>query len=267
MSVTSRIDLPGVRNLRDIGGLSTTDGRSVASRRVYRAEALVSSNANESNALWVETESKAYASLGLTTVIDLRADEESTRAPSAWNRATNARYIQIPLPEGAPGSSTDLLQPILSGRSPAFSAEDLGTYYVMLLQRRAKQFGTVIETIAGSEGKPLLIHCSAGKDRTALAIALVLGVLGVSREGTIRDYEQTGVNRPNRIEHYRAAFAKQNVRVEDVRAVFETPRVAMESALKHIDSEYGSAEDYLLRAAGTSQATLDAIRGTLLVER
>src|SRR5699024_1309623 len=232
-----------------------------------RAEALVSSNANESNALWVETESKAYASLGLTTVIDLRADEESTRAPSAWNRATNARYIQIPLPEGAPGSSTDLLQPVLSGRSPAFSPEDLGAYYVMLLQRRAKQFGSVIETIAGSEGKPLLIHCLAGKDRTALAIALVLGALGVSRDDIVRDYEQTGVNRPNRIEHYRASFAKQNVRVEDVRAVFETPRIAMEAALKYIDDEYGSAKDYLLRGASVSQASLDAMRETLLVER
>src|SRR5699024_4521162 len=103
----------------------------------------------------------------------------------------------------APGSSTDLLQPVLSGRSPAFSAEDLGAYYVMLLQRRAKQFGTVIETIASSEGKPLLIHCSAGKDRTALAMALVLGVLGVSQEDIIRNNGQTGVKPQTGTEHYR----------------------------------------------------------------
>lgn len=264
MSRVPRIELPGVRNLRDAGGHTTSDGRTVSLRRVYRAEALVMRNGNESNAVWVEEESTAYASIGLTSVIDLRAEEEAAHAPSAWSRATNARYVPIPLPEGAPGSDTDLLRPVLTGRSAAFSGEDLGAYYVTLLERRAKRFGAVVETIAGNAGGPLLIHCSAGKDRTALAIALVLDTLGVSREEIVRDYELTGVNRPNRMEHYREAFAERNVRVEDVRAAFESPRIAMETAWSHIDKEHGSAEGYLLESAGTSPETLDALRAVLL---
>lgn len=264
MSTVPRIEVPGVRNLRDTGGHTTTDGRTVALQRVYRAEALVLRNANESNAVWVEQETSAYASLGLTSVIDLRADEEAAHAPSAWSRASNAKYVPIPVPDGAPGSETDLLRPVLSGRRSAFSGEDLGAYYVTILQKRAKQFGAVVETIAGNESRPLLIHCSAGKDRTALAIALVLETLGVSREAVIRDYELTGVNRPNRIDDYRQAFAKQNVRVEDVRAAFETPRIAIEIALKHIEMEYGTAENYLLEHSGTSPETLDAMRGAML---
>ncbi|SDS48626.1 protein-tyrosine phosphatase [Brevibacterium sandarakinum] len=264
MSRVSSIQLPGVRNLRDAGGHTTSDGRTMSLRRVYRAEALVLRNANESNAMWLEEESAVYASIGLTAVIDLRAEEEAESAPSAWSRPTNAKYIPIPLPEGAPGSDTDLLRPVLTGRSAAFSGEDLGAYYVTLLEGRAKQFGAVVETIADNEGGPLLIHCSAGKDRTALAIALVLDTLGVPREAIVRDYELTGVNRPNRMEHYREAFAKRNVQVEDVRAAFETPRVAMVTAWDHIDKEYGSAEEYLLESAGTSPEVFDALREILL---
>jgi len=265
--VVPRIELPGVRNLRDLGGHSAADGRVIAPRRLFRAEALAARNANESNAAWDDAHVEHYASLGLATVIDLRADEEKAEIPSAWATPTGGAYFEVPISDGAPGTETDLLGDVLAGRSSSFAADDLGEYYVATLERRAPEFGTVVRTIAERERHPVLVHCSAGKDRTGLAIALVLESLGVDRDAVLEDFMLTGVFRPNRVDHYRESFARLGVNVDDVRAMFETPREAMEQALASLDDQYGSASGYLQDRAGVSADALGRLRDALLIER
>lgn len=266
-SVTPRIDLPGVRNLRDLGGHAVADGRVIAPRRLFRAEALAARNANESNAAWDDAHAEQYASLGLATVIDLRAEVEKAQIPSAWATPTGGAYVEVPIPDGAPGTSTDLLGDVFAGRSSRFTTLDLGDYYVAVLERRAPEFGAVVRTIADRERHPVLVHCSAGKDRTGLAIALVLESLGVERDAVLEDFVLTGVHRPNRVDIYRDTFARIGVDVNDVRAMFETPREAMEQALANLDEQYGSASGYLLDRADVSADALERLRDALLVER
>lgn len=263
---STRIELPGVRNLRDLGGYPAADGRVIAPRRVFRAEALAARNANESNAAWDDAHVDAYASLGLATVIDLRADAEKQSIPSAWAHPTGGVYVEIPIPDGAPGTPSDLLGAVLAGTSTTFTVDDLGDYYVSTLEARATEFGDVLRVIADGQRHPVLVHCSAGKDRTGLAIALLLEVLAVDRALVIEDFQLTGVFRPNRAEHYRDAFAKLGVDADDVRAMFETPPEAMTQALSYLDERYGSPAGYLAERAGIGDDTQERLRGLLLVE-
>ncbi|WP_448255999.1 tyrosine-protein phosphatase [Microbacterium aurum] len=263
---STRVELPGVRNLRDLGGYPAAGGRVIAPRRVFRAEALAARNANESNAAWDDAHLADYSSLGLATVIDLRADVEKQAIPSAWARPTGGAYVEIPIEDGAPGTPSDLLGAVLAGTSSSFTPADLGDYYVAMLERRADELGTALRVVADSRRHPVLVHCSAGKDRTGIVVALLLETLGVERSLVVEDFQLTGVFRPNRVDHYRDRFAALGVDPERVRAMFETPPEALEQALAHLDERYGSASGYLAIRAGVDDDVQERLRDALLTE-
>jgi protein-tyrosine phosphatase len=112
---------------------------------------------------------------------------------------------------------------------------------------------------------PVLVHCSAGKDRTGMFAALVLEALGVPRPVVVRDYAMTGVFRPNRVAAYAESFAAAGIRSGDVRVLFETPAAAMQATPAHLDERYGGAAGYL-RSGGLADADLELIRANLLTD-
>lgn len=262
-----KIDLPGVRNLRDLGGHVTRDGLIVAPQRLYRAEALVLADARESNAQWVDEHEGHYATLGLASVIDLRAEVEKATMPSGWAKPTGAAYFDIPINEGVPGTNTDLVGNVVNGTHSAITAQDLGEFYVHMLERRAHEFGTAFRTIATAEHHPVLVHCSAGKDRTGLVIALVLEALNVDREAIYTDYQLTGTHMPDRVNLYTHNFGEVGVELDAVRAMFETPRQALAVAFEHLDTNYGSPAGYLQERAAVDHSVTESLRTAMLIER
>lgn len=259
----TRIEIPGTANLRDPGGYRTADGRVVRRGVLLRSEALLAAVGSEAGAVWSADHDASYRSLGLRTVVDLRTDLEAGEDPSAWARATGAEVIPMPIPEGSIGSAYDLFGRLLDGTVAAYTPADMGAYYRIMLDRRGDVFGAVVSLLSDVDRVPLLVHCSAGKDRTGLAVALVLDLLGVPREVIVADYTLTGLLRPDRVHHYAAALAEVGVGVDAARLVFETPAEAMTEALRHLDSAYGGSAGYL-RAAGVTDAELAAVRDNLL---
>jgi protein-tyrosine phosphatase len=145
-----------------------------------------------------------------------------------------------------------------------FGVGDMTRFYCDMLDRRADVFAGVARVLASPARLPVLVHCSAGKDRTGMFVALVLGALGVPRPVVIRDYALTGVFRPNRVVAYADSFTAAGIAPNDVRVLFETPAAAMEATLAYLDERYGGAAGYLL-AGGLTQAELDLIRASLLI--
>jgi protein-tyrosine phosphatase len=158
-----RITLAGTLNLRDLGGYPTSDGGSVRWRTLLRSDAL--------NRL-DDTGRTALADLGLRTVIDLRTDEEARDAPSAIH-GVGAQTYRIPL------FTAEAL-----GRLPA----DLAAVYQYMVDERGTAIASAVGRLCQPGALPGLIHCSAGKDRTGLVAALVLGVAGVPDEVIASDY-------------------------------------------------------------------------------
>lgn len=260
----TRRALPGTANLRDPGGYETTDGHRVRRGRFLRSEALIGLEGNEANAVWSPEHAADFGALGLHTVVDLRTELEVREWPSAWAEATGAEVVWLPIPEGSLGSGYDLMGRLLDGTWARFGPPEMGEYYVVMLERRAEVFGTVARLLADPDHAPLLVHCSAGKDRTGVTTALVLESLGVPRDVVVADYALTGSFRPDRVRHHAAAFAAAGVDVEDARTIFESPPEAMVVALEHLDATYGGAAGYLRERAGVTDAELDALRANLL---
>jgi protein-tyrosine phosphatase len=260
----TRLDLPGTRNLRDVGGYRAAGGKVVARGRLYRSEALAHRGVSEMHAVWDEAHADRFSALSIRTVIDLRSETEARRVPSAWQAATGACVVPLPILEGVEGADTNFMGKVLAGEVSTFDVEDMAGFYRVTFDRRAETFAAAVRILADLERLPALVHCSAGKDRTGLLVALVLEVLGVDRAVTVEDYALTGLLRPNRVEVYAEALRAAGVEPEAVRVLFESPARAMELALAYLDEKYGGAEQYLVEAGGLEQPLLASVRSNLL---
>jgi len=166
---TEAVLLAGAMNFRDLGGYHTTDGRRTRSGLVYRSNSLQELTADDIDVL--------RRHLRVTTVLDLRSPKEIERDGVGPFVDDALHYINIPFLH----ESSDTGQP---GRI----SEGLVKRYLSYLEFATDNVVRALETIADEKGLPLVFHCSAGKDRTGVLAALLLGCLGVDRETVVADY-------------------------------------------------------------------------------
>lgn len=261
-----RIRVPGTSNLRDIGGYRTQDGRVVAHRRVLRSEALVMPGGSNSYAIYDEAADADYRGLNLRTVIDLRADGEMRRAPTAWASVCGAELVEIPIAEGGEGADTNYVRMLLAGDMKRFDVEDMTRFYIGLVERRGDLLGQAIRVLADSTRLPALVHCAAGKDRTGVLIALVLRALDVAEDDVVADFALTGILRPNRIDTYAHLFVANDRDPEIARVLFESPPESMHALLAYLDDEYGGVRGYLAGRAGVDELVVDDLKRALLTD-
>ena len=148
---------------------------------------------------------------------------------------------------------------ISAGRSQAAIPEDhvvaLVEHYVRYLENAGESFRTIAEALARPEGLPALVHCTLGKDRTGVVVAVILSAVGVKAEEIVDDYARTaGANdrlltRLRELPEYRQRLGQ--LPAESLDAV---PR-AMETFIAELDGRYGGGKGYL-RAVGVEPGTL-----------
>jgi protein-tyrosine phosphatase len=176
------LGLSGATNFRDFGGYPTSDGRQVRWRHLYRSNKLSALSAEDRQHL---------DSLAIHTVFDLRARHEREADPTCWSHGllrveTYPSGLKRPLVEMAQGHGGD------EKGALALMAE----FYGSMPRTMPHVFGGVIRSVANG-ASPCIIHCSAGKDRTGIACALILTALGVPREIVMEDYVLTqSLHRP-----------------------------------------------------------------------
>jgi protein-tyrosine phosphatase len=141
----------------------------------------------------------------------------------------------------------------------------MAAMYADMLRDGAASFGRLLTHLAEDDWLPALFHCTAGKDRTGIAAALLLSVLGVDDSVILDDYELTNIFRSNRrIEELRPQFESAGVDIEKVRPFLSARRPVMEATLAHLHDTYGGVEAYLTGPAGMPAGTLDDLRARLL---
>ena len=248
----ARIELEGALNFRDLGGYPTADGRTVRTGLVFRSDGL--------HAL-TEADCAVVGGLGLRTVYDLRRDVERERRPSIAH--TEGLEVTV-LAMGEDGPVTqqfELLDLVLNGELPRADDEFMTGEYTRMLDENAALFGTLLSGLAEPDALPALFHCTAGKDRTGVAAALLLLLLGVDRETVLDDYELTNEYRSNRrIAELTPQLGAAGVDVDNVRALLSARRPVLEGALDHV----GDVDPYLRGPAGMTPETIERLRALLL---
>jgi protein-tyrosine phosphatase len=246
------LPLPGAVNFRDIGGYRTRDGRVTRWGCVYRAGSLAELSDDE----------VAYlARLGLRLSCDLRTPDEMERHPDRLPPGASTLHRPIV------GNVGRLRRVITLYRKRHHIQEVLEAVYIVMLDQNGPIFADLFHVAADAANLPLVVHCTAGKDRTGLAIALLLSALGVPDETIVADYTLSnhafdvlsGRMQPEMRRLYSFGFGEVQLR-----PFLLAEARTMQAALAYIRQRYGSL-DWYLQKAGVRDETLERVRENLLV--
>lgn len=250
------LPLEGVQNARDIGGYRTADGRTVKWGLLFRTGEL--SHLTQADIAYLKAR-------GVRSIHDLRTVDERRAQPTAWTGV------------GAPpvtafdyNFDTSGFAALFEGGIPSAekAREVFAASYPEILRTQQPQHRALFTDILKGEGA-VLYHCTAGKDRTGIATALILSALGVPRDTIIADYELS-----NR--YYRghvsaagaeaapqmAAFMRLPKEVTDV--FMGVDARYLQAIFTTIDRDYGSVEAYLDRELGVGKDDVERLRAMYL---
>ncbi|WP_235433716.1 tyrosine-protein phosphatase, partial [Protofrankia coriariae] len=263
-----RVPLPsGPINLRDVGGYPTADGRTVRWRTLLRSGSLHGLDGRGRAVL---------AQIGLRTVVDLREDAEVTRAPDQLGRlAVEHRRIPVyTLPVTRQRTADDVAGGSASVGSftateairAASASGDLGSIYDHIVDHLGARLTAAVLALAAPDALPAIVHCSAGKDRTGLVIALVLDLVGVPAEVIAQDFALTSYflrdEAAATVQRMSSWLSAEGTPLPP--ALLDSPPELILRSLARIHASHGGTRAYLLAHGATGHA-LDRLVEALLV--
>jgi protein-tyrosine phosphatase len=256
------LNLEGGCNFRDLGGYRTRDGRELKWGRVFRTGVLSYFTPNDQQQL---------NQLGVRFICDLRRADERAREQTRWPD-TKTQHLSWD-----DGSAPPTISSIVTNHSHPYTA--MGMHAAMLDLYRAlpawlaPRLRDMFERIAQGD-VPILVHCAAGKDRTGIAIALLLAVLDVPHATIIEDYLLTNdacdivqfIVKQHQAQFGVAAGQHPLLMMpEDIRRVlFDAHVDYLQAALDQIASDHGDVPEYLRKEVGVDAAMRSRVQATLL---
>ncbi len=229
----------GTYNFRDTGGLPAAGGRTRPGV-LYRSGNLAQLD---------DTGIEQLRGLGIRSIIDLRDDDEVAHAPS--------RVETLEL--------TTTRVPLFLGSIASFFQQDasLEDFYRLIVDDSADQVIAVVRGVLAEQ--PVLVHCTVGKDRTGVTVALALAASGVEEEAVVRDYARTETLLPatrNEMVLTRLrALHPESLHLEDLAT--RSPAPVMRGLLADLSARYGSPAGYL-RAHGLGDDEIHELTRVLI---
>ncbi len=238
--VTRALAWDACLNVRDLGGLTTVDGRRVRRGALVRSDQLCRLNDDGRDALLAH---------GVRTVIDLRTPAEVEKNPDPIWHERGVDYVLVPQQDEQFWKSID----------PARTRAERDS---LVLDQRAEFIVAMARVVANAAPGGVLIHCLAGKDRTGIAVALLLGLVGVSEADIAADYALSEAALANERAAALAAAADEEARARVMRG-YDSRAETILATLAHLRVRHGGAVAYLTRA-GLTDAEIERIRARLL---
>ena len=237
-------NLTGASNFRDLGGYASKDGRTVRWRRIFRSNHL---------GHLTEADIAVLRGLGLKSAFDFRGAEERSAAQCAISEIT---VHSLPV---EPTVVAALRARLANGRalSPSDGIEVMRESYVGYVRQNTQRYRSLFAHLL-EDSAPLVIHCTAGKDRTGFACALILHALGVSEDVISEDYLLT-----NRF--YRRDPSASNDLPDDVRQVLSSVQAPfLAAAFEAVCADYGDLESYFTDGLGLGRGERAALEARYL---
>jgi len=223
------IAIEGAHNVRDLGGYVTARGTTIPLRRFLRADCLHRLGPGGTDRLVEE---------GLRCVIDLRTKSEVAKAPSLFFAVRDVEYVNLPL--------FDDLSPSALANARVRDTHPLVPFYIAALDTRGAAVRKILTHIARVQEGAVLFNCTAGKDRTGIIAALLLGLAEVSDDDIIGDYVLTEQMIPDLVAEFLSISRTNGGDVESYATLLESPADTMAKMLAHIRVKYGSVQNYVI---------------------
>jgi protein-tyrosine phosphatase len=234
--------MENIYNFRDFGGYQAQDGTVVKKGLLYRCASLAYASDNDL---------KELSSLGIRTICDLRSRMEKKNEPDRIPAHSDIKIISIPIKgtrDGDAGLFSQLTSFIFGkGRNINFHEYTIELYQDYVKEFRS-EFLEILKLAADSSNLPILIHCTAGKDRTGLACSLIQLALEVPLELVIKDYLLTN----EYLQGFKEDMLKKlryaplfGISKQRFLPLFEARPEYLQVALDQIRKDYGNLENYI----------------------
>ena len=234
----------GCFNFRELGGYPAADGRQLRWGRYFRAGR---------QDRMTKADLEQLAQLGIRSQIDLRGTQEIRVQGVGPLQATGAAYHHVPvIPEGGSATLSNLVG----------DSHISGKRYLAYLAFGPNTWQRLFSIFADPEQHPVLVHCTAGKDRTGVTTAFLLSVLGVDRSIIEADYGLTNRDRERQVDFLETEGGLSLSREE---LLFHTgvPERAMGDFIDQLTDRHGSVTAYL-RSIGIDDGIQAAVRRNFL---
>ncbi|PSR94016.1 protein-tyrosine phosphatase-like protein [Coniella lustricola] len=268
------IDIPGLPNFRDAGGypLAADPAKMVRRGLIFRS--------SEPSKVTDAGTAMMTHDLAIRVVYDLRSQTEIDRDATAASASrqvkewAGAQRVFVPV-----FTHEDYSPEAIARRYSAFAREGstgfAEVYRHILVTAASKQgaqpFATILRHLASSSAapSPILIHCTAGKDRTGVIVALLLSLCGVADEVVAHEYALTDLG----LQARRAEFIAQLVaqpplqgKPAEAERMVSSRKENMLATLALVREEWGGVEEYVVKELGLSIEEVIAIRRNLVVD-
>ncbi|WP_317933508.1 tyrosine-protein phosphatase [Halioxenophilus sp. WMMB6] len=234
-----KLPLQGAENFRDVGGYATADGGRVKWGVIYRSDALSELTSDDQRYL---------QRLQLKSVVDFRSPEEVADAPDQLG--DKLAPLWRPMPITVREANTKLISESL--RSGNATREQMQQFLITANENFVTDFTPLysdwLHSLLNDNNLPTVFHCTAGKDRTGFAAAILLRTLGVDAETVMQDYLATNLYNQEYVEKKLtmikfASFFQ--IDTEVLRPIFKVEAPYLQAAFATIDEQYDSFDNYL----------------------
>jgi protein-tyrosine phosphatase len=256
------IPLEGQPNFRDLGGYAAGDGRRIKWGVVYRSGELSQLSDNDMGKL---------GDLGIRSVVDLRSPEEVS-ARGEGRLPPGARVL--PMPIASSDMFAKLIPMFLKGDFSKVPPDLLDKINRILVRQFTEQYAGLLRALSDPANRPLVFHCTQGKDRAGFGAAMVLSALGVPWETVIEDYLLSNHFRKEEndkmLEMIRSFASSQDggdgeeIAVSRVEGLLYVKEQSLQAAHTEIIERHGSVETFLTDGLGCSADGLARLRNELL---
>jgi protein-tyrosine phosphatase len=244
-------------NFRDLGGLPTLDGKVIRSGVLFRSEGPAS---------FFDEHRAELGALGVRSVCDLRSGSERTAAPNDWC-GPGCRVLHLDMNTDLRAAGAEEWESLRRDPSAANARRVMINNYCLMPAALSPHLAKIVAALLASE-VPMVVHCTAGKDRTGVAIALLLTLLRVGREDILSDYTKSDVfgrnlrmaGSVNEAFHASFGFVPSEAAIS---MLIGTDRGFLLAALATVGREWGSIDAYF-EASGVSADRREQLRAMVL---
>ena len=240
-----QVKLEGASNFRDLGGYPAQNQKHVKWGQIYRSADI---------SKLTENDLKTLDKLQLLTVCDLRGPDELKTNPDRL--PDGITYINLPAGSESVKASTNYA---------GMNRDSLMlSFYTRTDHLKAKYQPVFEQLLSLYDGKALMFHCTAGKDRTGVGAALILSALGVPKEYVIADYAATNVYWKDARERMMQAMAKSGMAESSLKSMLAANPKYIETFLQTIDTKYGSMDNFLRKELELDRAKIERLKSLYL---
>ncbi len=243
-----RIEIDGTVNFRDLGGLPTTTGRRIKAGLLFRADSLADLN---------RAGQVALSQLRLKTIIDFRSHEERSRHPDRLPEPNTYRVHPLGF---LPLGNRDMFSAVNSRTLDAAGASvAMQTQYRRIALDHLGIFRAMFRILKPSTNYPVLLHCTSGKDRTGVGIALILRTIGVELESIFDDYVVSNDFR-RKLDYFDDGADKTVIE-----SILAARQEYLAAAFAGIDASYGDFDSFVRDGLELSPAAVADLSAKLLL--